>query len=141
MTSFRMTQGAAVAALAFVIAAPADAQSRSQAANYQAGYGNARQATAQNSTGSTRDSNGNRIIVDGIIQSGASGYSRQSGGVSSSYSGVGGQGGYTGGSTAIGNNLNVVVQGNRNTVIVNSTQNNSGNVTAGTTVNGTPRAQ
>ena len=141
MTSFRMTQGAAVAALAFVIAAPADAQSRSHAANYQAGYGNARQATAQNSTGSTRDSNGNRIIVDGIIQNGASGYSRQSGGVSSSWSGVGGQGGYAGGSTAIGNNLNVVVQGNRNTVIVNSTQNNSGNVTAGTTVNGTPRAQ
>jgi holdfast attachment protein HfaA len=136
-----MTQGAAVAALALVVAAPADAQSRSQAANYQAGYGNARQATTQNATGSTRDANGNRIIVDGIIQNGASSYTRQSGGVSSSYSGVGGQGGYTGGSTAIGNNLNVVVQGNRNTVIVNSTQNNSGTVTAGTNVTGTPRAQ
>ncbi len=141
MTSIRMTQGAAVAALALVVAAPADAQSRSQAANYQAGYGNARQATTQNATGSTRDANGNRIIVDGIIQNGASSYTRQSGGVSSSYSGVGGQGGYTGGSTAIGNNLNVVVQGNRNTVIVNSTQNNSGTVTAGTNVTGTPRAQ
>ena len=140
MNSSRMIQGTAVVAIAIIIAAPALAQSRGQA-NYQAGYGNARQATAQNTTGSTRDGNGNRLIVDGIIQSGASSYSRQTGGVSSSYSGVGGQGGYTGGSTAIGNNLNVVVQGNRNTVIVNSTQNNSGTVTAGTNVNGTPRAQ
>ncbi len=142
MTSLRMTQIAAAGATlaALVVALPAAAQSASTT-NYQAGYGNARYATSQNATGSTRDANGNRIIVDGIIQSGASSYTRQSGGVSSSYSGVGGQGGYTGGSTAIGNNLNVVVQGNRNTVIVNSTQNNSGNVTAGTNVNGTPRAQ
>ncbi|MNT63655.1 hypothetical protein D3C72_2014870 [compost metagenome] len=48
-----------------------------------------------------------------------------------------GQGGTNiAGATAIGNNLNVVVQGNRNTVIVNSTQTNTGNITAGTALNG-----
>ena len=80
-------------------------------------------------------------IVDGIIQAGANSYSSATGGVSSSFSGVGGANGGTaiGGSTAIGNSLNVVVQGNHNTVIVNSTQTNNGNVTAGTSLNGTLR--
>ena len=40
---------------------------------------------------------------------------------------------------AIGNNLNVVVQGNNNVVIVNSRQVNNGNVNAGTSLNGTLR--
>jgi holdfast attachment protein HfaA len=39
-----------------------------------------------------------------------------------------------GSSTAIGNNLTVVTQGNNNTVIVNSTQINNGNISAGTNV-------
>lgn len=109
--------------------------------SYQAGYGGSRYTTARPQTGSTRDQNGNRLIVDGIIQAGANSYSSTSGGVSSSYSGVGGGNGGTaiGGSTAIGNSLNVVVQGNHNTVIVNSRQINNGNVTAGTSLNGTLR--
>jgi holdfast attachment protein HfaA len=109
---------------------------------YQAGYGGSRYTTARPQTGSTRDQNGNRLIVDGIIQAGASSYSSATGGVSSSFSGAGGgaNGGTAiGGSTAIGNSLNVVVQGNHNTVIVNSTQTNNGNVTAGTSLNGTLR--
>ena len=86
--------------------------------------------------------NGNRLIVNGIIQSGASSYSSQSGGVASAYAGAGSSnhgGTAIGGSTAIGNNLNVVVQGNHNTVIVNSNQVNNGDVTAGTDLNGTLR--
>lgn len=111
---------------------------------YQAGYGGSRYTTARPQSGSTRDQNGNRLIVDGIIQAGASSYSSATGGVSSSFSGVGGGNGGNGGaaiggSTAIGNSLNVVVQGNHNTVIVNSTQTNNGNVTAGTSLNGTLR--
>ncbi len=108
---------------------------------YQAGYGGSRYTTARPQTGSTRDQNGNRLIVDGIIQAGANSYSSASGGVSSSFSGVGGANGGTaiGGSTAIGNSLNVVVQGNHNTVIVNSRQVNNGNVSAGTSLNGTLR--
>jgi len=112
------------------------------AASFQAGYGNARYAVTQPSTGSTRDANGNRLIVNGIIQSGASSYSSASSGASSAYAGAGssssGNGGTTiGGATAIGNNLNVVVQGNHNTVIVNSRQTNTGNISAGTVLNGT----
>ncbi|WGM30344.1 holdfast anchoring protein HfaA [Brevundimonas sp. NIBR11] len=107
-------------------------------ATFQNGYGGARQSVATAQTGSTRDQNGNRLIVDGIIQAGASTYSRQSGGVSQTYSGAGGSQGTTiAGSTAIGNNLNVVVQGSHNTVIVNSRQTNTGNVSARTDLTGT----
>ena len=129
-------------ALAGPTAAAAQSAGSSGMGTYQAGYGGARYTTARPQSGSTRDQNGNRLIVDGIIQSGASSYSSASGGVSSSFSGVGGgaNGGTAiGGSTAIGNSLNVVVQGNHNTVVVNSTQTNNGNVTAGTSLNGAPR--
>lgn len=109
-------------------------------ATYQSGYGGSRYSTAQAQSGSTRDANGNRLVVNGLIQQGASSYSSQSGGVANAFSGVGGagQGTTIGGSTAIGNNLNVVVQGNHNTVIVNSRQTNNGAVNAGTNLNETP---
>jgi len=109
------------------------------AARFQQGYGSARATTNTATTGSTRDADGNRLIVNGIIQAGASSYSSQSGGVASAYAGAGSSssGGSTiGGSTAIGNQLNVVVQGSHNTVIVNSNQTNNGDVTAGTALNG-----
>lgn len=107
--------------------------------SFQNGYGGARQSVTTAQSGSTRDQNGNRLIVDGIIQAGASAYSAQSGGVSQTYSGSGGSrgGSAIGGSTAIGNNLNVVVQGSHNTVIVNSRQTNTGNVSARTDLTGT----
>lgn len=123
-----------------LVAAPGQAQAQSAgSAPYQAGYGGARYTTARPQTGSTRDENGNRLIVNGLIQSGASAYSRTSGGVSSWGNWSLGSDGRTtvGGSTAIGNSLNVVVQGNWNTVIVNSNQINNGNVSAGTSLNGT----
>jgi holdfast attachment protein HfaA len=130
----------AVAALTIPSFAVAQSTGSSGMAAYQSGYGGSRYTTARPQTGSTRDQNGNRLIVNGIIQAGASAYSNASGGVSSSWSGVGGGGGtMIGGSTAIGNSLNVVVQGNHNTVIVNSRQENNGDVTAGTDVNGAPR--
>lgn len=130
---------AAIAALALPAAAAAQSAGSAGMAAYQAGYGGSRYTTARPQTGSTRDENGNRLIVNGLIQSGASAYSSTSGGVSSSYSGAGGNGTTIGGSTAIGNNLNVVVQGNHNTVIVNSRQVNNGDVTAGTDLNSSPR--
>ena len=132
-----------VAVMALPAAAAAQSAGSSGMGAYQAGYGGSRYTTARPQTGSTRDQNGNRLIVDGIIQAGANSYSSASGGVSSTFSGAGGHGGQGGttiaGSTAIGNSLNVVVQGNHNTVIVNSTQTNNGNVTAGTSLNGTLR--
>ncbi|RZJ32129.1 MAG: holdfast attachment protein HfaA [Brevundimonas sp.] len=129
---------AAVAALALSGPAMAQSAGSSGMGSYAAGYGGSRYTTAQPQSGSTRDANGNRLIVNGIIQSGASAYSSTSGGVG--YAGsASGNGQTIGGSTAIGNSLNVVVQGNHNTVIVNSTQVNNGNVTAGTDLNGTLR--
>ena len=113
-----------------LLALPALAQSSTGSANYNAGYG--RVAGSENHVVeySTRDANGNRVIVDGVMLTGddQSTFTR-SGGSLDSYSGVGSQGGS---STAIGNNLVVITQGSYNTVIVNSTQTNNGNVTAGT---------
>ncbi|AYG96224.1 holdfast attachment protein HfaA [Brevundimonas naejangsanensis] len=132
----------AVTAAGALAAADASAQAAGSAGagQFQAGYGASRYTTARPSQGTTRDANGNRLVVNGIIQSGASSYSSTSSGVSSSGS-INGSGNGSGtnisGATAIGNNLNVVVQGNRNTVVVNSTQNNTGNITAGTALNGT----
>lgn len=121
--------------------ASAQATGSAGAASFQAGYGASRYTTAQNATGSTRDANGNRLVVNGIIQAGASSYSSATAGVASSYAGAGSNAGSVGSATAIGNNLNVVIQGNRNTVVVNSTQTNTGNVTAGTALNGTLNLQ
>jgi len=134
----KVTAAIALAAAALPIAAQAQSAGSSSMGTYTSGYGGARYSTAQPQTGSTRDANGNRLIVNGIIQSGASAYSSTSGGVGNNYTGAG-RGQTIGGSTAIGNSLNVVVQGNHNTVIVNSSQVNNGNVTAGTDLNGTLR--
>lgn len=144
MTNRMMIASSALALAVLAVPAIAAAQTAgsSGAGSYQSGYGGARHSTARPQTGSTRDDNSNRLIVNGIIQAGASNYSSTSGGVSSSYSGVGGSGGSTvGGSSAIGNSLNVVVQGNHNTVIVTSSQVNTGNVSAGTSQTGAPRGQ
>jgi holdfast attachment protein HfaA len=86
-----------------------------------------------------RDANGNMVVIDGVIQNaGSSSYSASSAGASASASAsgsfTGGVGGASAGSTAIGNNLTVVTQGDYNTVIVNSTQINNGKITAGATV-------
>ena len=112
----------------------AQAQSNN-GASLNAGYG--RGSTSQGNSGisaGTRDANGNRVIIDGIIQGGLdqSSISRTSlSGVADSSAGAG-----FGGATAIGNNLTVITQGNWNTVIVNSTQINNGNVSANGTTNG-----
>ena len=143
MTSARMIKTALMgttALLAVTSAGHAQTSGAAGLSSFQGGYGNARYSTSSNTTGSTRDENGNRLIVDGIMQSGASSYSSSNTGASSSYSGAGSSssgGTVIGGATAIGNNLNVVVQGNHNTVIVNSRQTNNGNITAGTVLNGT----
>lgn len=77
----------------------------------------------------TRDENGNRLIVDGILRNQGAAPNVFSTGVGDSSAGAGG-------ATAIGNNLTVTTIGSHNTVIVNSTQINNGDVTAGTVLNG-----
>lgn len=70
----------AVATLALPAVAAAQSAGSSGMGAYSAGYGGARYTTARPQSGSTRDANGNRLIVDGIIQAGASTYSSASGG-------------------------------------------------------------
>ncbi|MFT3997754.1 MAG: holdfast anchoring protein HfaA [Asticcacaulis sp.] len=96
---------------------------------YETGYGRTRGQEEKAIDVSTRDANGNRVLLDGVIVTGSdqSVYSKGlTYGAGDSYSGAGA----VGGATAIGNNLSVVVNGSYNTVIVNSTQINNGNVTA-----------
>ena len=125
---------AIVTAALSAIAGGAAAQSMStNAASFNGGY--ARYNGQENraiENYSNRDASGNMLIVDGIIQAGSSYASSEA--KSSSYSGGVGIGSSS--ATAIGNNLNVVTQGNFNTVIVNSTQINNGNVTAGAKTTG-----
>ena len=125
----------ALAAGACALPAPAHGQTmRANSADFNAGYG--RRAGSENHPVdiSTRDANGNRVIVDGIIQSGEDQSTFAFGsGAGESYSGVGSLGGSA---SAIGNSLVVVTQGSYNTVIVNSNQINNGNVSAGTNLNG-----
>lgn len=115
-------------------ASPALAQQSTGSANYNAGYGRTPGQENRMVDYSTRDANGNRVIVDGVMLTGddQSTFTR-AGGSLDAYSGVGSQGGS---STAIGNNLVVITQGSYNTVIVNSTQTNNGDVTANAQGNG-----
>ncbi|MDP1629853.1 MAG: holdfast anchoring protein HfaA [Caulobacter sp.] len=131
----RLATGALTLAVGLGLAVSAQAQQMStNSASYNAGYGRTAGQENRGTDYGTRDGNGNRVIVDGIIQTGQdqSLFSRSSG-VFDSVSGVGGIGGS---STAIGNNLVVVTQGSWNTVIVNSVQTNTGDVTAGTSTSG-----
>ena len=121
---------AGAAALALV-APSAHAQSMSaNAASFNSGYGRVSGSENQAvSIASARDDAGNRTIIDGLIQTGAATVSaRASAYASANLSG--GVGGGSGSSTAVGNSLTVITQGNYNTVIVNSTQTNTGNISA-----------
>jgi holdfast attachment protein HfaA len=69
---------------------------------------------------STRDGNGNRTIVNGRMELEGT----LSGGLMDDFASG------AGAATAIGNQLNVVTQGNYNTVIVDSTQINNGDISA-----------
>ncbi len=105
-------------------------------ASMNAGYGRTAGQENRMVEYSTRDANGNRVIVDGMMLTGSdqSVYSTsRTSGALDAYAGAGGVGGYAG-STAIGNNLTVITQGSYNTVIVNSNQVNNGKVTAGSNV-------
>ncbi len=85
---------------------------------------------------STRDANGNLVIVDGVTQIGSDqsvfAKAGSTTGASDSFNGAGA----VGGASAIGNNLSVNVSGQYNTVVVNSTQVNNGDVAASTVLNG-----
>jgi holdfast attachment protein HfaA len=123
-----------LAAAAAAMAGQAHAQFMStNSAEFNAGYGRVAGQENRPVDVTTRDANGNRVVVDGLILSGDDQSSFASAtGAADAFAGVGAVGG---GASAIGNNLVVVTQGSNNTVIVNSSQVNNGSVTANTQLN------
>jgi holdfast attachment protein HfaA len=117
---------AALALAGSLAATAADAQAWNNSGNYN-GYGAMNQNTAANY--SLRDQNGNLTMVDGQITS--SNFSSNVG-AQGAATGVGtsGAGAAYGQAMAVGNQLNVTTVGFNNTVIINSTQTNTGNQTA-----------
>ena len=124
--------GAPVLALA-VLAGAARAQVLQNPAQLNIPYGKAYNDFNQPFDPRTRDANGNRAIVNGRILTGQSTLSGGIGGSffsgGGSFGSTGGFAGLGGGSGAIGNQLNVITNGNWNTVIIDSTQINNGNQT------------
>jgi holdfast attachment protein HfaA len=125
---------AAVAAAALVVlglATPAAAQSMGgSGSQFNGGYAGSNLNRAVDV--STRDDNNNQVFINGRLNAPNGSVFSDAQGVSRSATGVGG-GGYA---TAIGNNLNVIVQGSWNRVVVDSTQINNGDVSAQTSLNG-----
>jgi holdfast attachment protein HfaA len=131
---------AAGTALAALVAGRGQAQTLStSAAQYNGGYGRSFGAENQPINPAGRDANGNRVIVDGVIQTGADQSVYAAGGAWGAGDAWAGAGAL-GGATAIGNNLVVVTQGSWNTVIVDSTQINNGDVSATASATGTAAA-
>ncbi|MFT3997383.1 MAG: holdfast anchoring protein HfaA [Asticcacaulis sp.] len=121
-----------IAAALMVGAAPAAAQT-SDLRTLENGYGNGRRLENQPFAPTTRDADGNRLIVNGVIQYGDanSTYSQSSastGSLLSNLTGTATQG--TSSATAVGNLLSVTVTGSHNTIVLNSRQDNSGEVSA-----------
>ncbi|HYD88555.1 MAG TPA: holdfast anchoring protein HfaA [Vitreimonas sp.] len=110
-----------ISAAALAIATPSFADPiPSGAGDFSSGFGMGWESFDSPINPSTRDENGNRVIVNGRMEiEGA-----LTGGIQDDFAtGIGA-------ARAIGNQLNVITQGNYNTVIVDSTQINNGDVTA-----------
>lgn len=116
MRTFILTSAAL---LAFASVASADPIPNG-AGDFSSGYGMGWESFDTPINASTRDENGNRVIVNGRMEIEGT----LTGGLQDSYSGSWGS------AQAIGNQLNVVTQGNYNTVIVDSTQINNGDISA-----------
>ncbi len=120
--------GALIAVTGSAAAQPTDF---SNSATYNAGVGNFPGGDNRPVNPSTRDANGNRIIVNGVMGNGnisrQEDVNRWAGNAGPNTSAV---------ATAIGNSLNVTVQGSWNTVIIDSTQINNGDQQANVSLNG-----
>lgn len=108
-----------IGALAFASAAHAD-PIPGGAGDFSGAFGMGWESFDTPINPSTRDENGNRVIVNGRMEIEGT----LTGGLQDSFAtGIGA-------SSAIGNQLNVITHGNYNTVIVDSTQINNGDIVA-----------
>lgn len=143
-SDFTARIGACVAGFLAAAAISGVAQAQTMNANsasFNAGYGRYSGEENQPVNVSMSDANGNTTIVNGEVTSaqGGSIFANSTGinasasaGAFDNFSGAGG----SSSATAIGNNLNVVTEGDNNTVIVTSVQSNSGPITATANGNG-----
>jgi holdfast attachment protein HfaA len=119
---------AALGVLASVSAAgaqsfPGAAPQAGGVSSLEAGYGGAGRVASQPFQPSTRDANGNRLVVNGrIIDS--------RGQASTTYTSERGAGLSSSSATAIGNLISVQVSGRNNTVVLNARQVNNGQLNA-----------
>ncbi|GLK51636.1 holdfast anchoring protein HfaA [Maricaulis virginensis] len=134
MTLRKFPPASAAVLAVTVLASAAQAQQAETTAGWEIPYGSRTTATSSqawsgagaSAGAAARSEAGNRVIIDGVIQTGV--------GVSSEGGLFGG--GVGSGATAIGNQLNVNVSGRYNTVIINSTQINNGDINANANANG-----
>ena len=129
-----LTGVAIIGGLLAVLSIPAQAQTSpapSSTAEFERPFGFAYGQETQAFDANTRDANGNRLILDGRIMTGMDQSTLSTSTASaSSWAQATAGAGFGNGSmqgTAIGNQINVITQGNFNTVIVNATQTNTGN--------------
>lgn len=119
----RIVLTSALGAVAVLAAAgPAAAQAPDRLGDFENAYGAGYGSMERPIEASTRDPNGNRLIVNGRMMLGQGSLH---GGLTDSGSGLDDMG-----LTALGNQLNVITQGSWNTVIIDSTQINNGDVNA-----------
>jgi holdfast attachment protein HfaA len=123
---------ALVGGLVLLLALPADSQTAnpagSMSGDFERPWGFGYGQESQPFEASSRDASGNRTIIDGLLEGGTglSTYANASANAYASASSQASGAGYSQGS-AIGNQINVITQGNYNTVVVNATQTNNGN--------------
>lgn len=118
-----MTSILGLAAFASLALAPvANAQAASSASEFERPYGFGYGEESTPFTAASRDASNNRVIINGLINGGTG----LGTGLYTSWGQTDGAPGMLGSGTAIGNQLNVITNGNYNTVIIDSTQINNG---------------
>lgn len=131
-----MTSALAVALLTLPCQAGAQTLGPAGIGSLEAGYGNGRAMETERFNPSTRDSQGNRIIKDGVIQYGEAG-GRLSTDANTAVYGAGFlEAGTSNSATAAGNIISIMVEGSNNTVVLNADQTNTGAISATSVLNG-----
>ena len=112
-----------IAALTVIAVAPrAEAQAASTVSEFERPYGFGYGQESRPYSAHSRDTSNNRVIVNGLINGGTG----LGTGLTTSWGQTDGAPGMIGTGTAIGNQLNVITNGSNNTVIIDSTQINTG---------------
>lgn len=131
-----MTSALAVALLALPCQGGAQTLGPAGIGSLEAGYGNGRAMETERFNPSTRDSQGNRIIKEGVIQSGEAGGRLSTNTNTAVYGAASLESGVSTSANAIGNLVNVMVEGSNNTIVLNSVQTNTGAISATAVLNG-----